>query len=587
MALTGEAVILIIIIAIILIGLLLFLMFALFRGSPITTTTPSQERGFMEPCSSVNPCINGLICEGICLKSPGTSCNAASECAMGAICDGVCVLGPTGDLGQPCPCSTPDLTCVTFTESGIDRSICKIDFNQPCNNDSDCATNKCQGGLCAAGRLIGQSCSDQNVCNPGLLCSNGFCQESPFVTGENGAFCSISLGPGCNRGLVCIMNTCVVATQTIGQRCDTLSLCQPPLICDGATATGSGVCIFPDNPNICVSGECLPDNTCVSGTCQGQKNQPCFMSNQCVTGFCDINQMSIFIFNDGKWNLLTNNPQGVIFERLQIRNGSIWGLDLSSGVYAFINSRWSNVLQVMDDADPEYPEGSVSVIKDFSINRVSGNIYVLCNIMFGSTITNTTVYTVTLATDGSGVLIPFNTTDSSFPGVQFRDNDTEIRAVELDVSDESDILLLDDSNTVQIKMNTFYSPGVSDVIKPRFYTGRGDALMNYADIRHLSNNVGEVIEYQGSNQGLAFPLQTANVQREYEIVDYETHSNSTVHNGQLWIIAEIVFPNVGGTFALFRVMKSLQTQFPGYFNEMTRIAVDSSGPYIQSIGVCG
>nr|QBK93529.1 MAG: transmembrane protein [Pithovirus LCPAC404] len=578
----GEHVILVVIFAAILIGLVLLVTFSFFVTSPVTTMPP-QQRGFNQPCSDINTCIDNLICETVCLKPPGDTCTASSDCALDGICsNGICIVGPSGGLNEFCPCDDPNLTCVISTANP--EGICKINVSQPCVNNFDCSTNACVDGLCAFGRLLGQSCSNTDTCNVGLECSLGFCQNPGFTTGTEGAFCSDSLGPICDQGLICENNVCVVATQTLGTPCTDILICAPPLIC--STTIGTGVCLFSDTPNTCPIGVCFDSSTCVSNMCRGQSNQPCYINNQCLSNSCDTTDMSIFILRNNGWSLLTVNPEGVAFERLETRTGFVWGLDLNSGIYSFVNTMWIHVLPSVDDTDPQFPDGSISIITDFTIDSISNVIYVLADIVSGDEVIDTAVFTVTLLVDGTGILIPFNTTDQDLPGVQFRDSGDEIHAKAIDASDSGDILLLDESNVVLIKLGTTYFEGVIDVTKPRFYKGIGVDRDNYTDIVEVSTDVGEVVEYQGVNKGLMYPTQTASVQREYSIIDYGTFSTNTVNSGDLWIISEIIRPETEEQFTLFKVSDSFQTQFPGYFDKRARVTVDSSGPYIQSFGIC-
>ncbi|MCB9728158.1 MAG: putative metal-binding motif-containing protein [Deltaproteobacteria bacterium] len=190
------------------------------------------------------------------------TCATDDDCDMGAHCDGVC---------------TPDLP-----DGG------------GCDEDSDCASDHCQGGICCSGgdccNLAGD-CSADYTSPPACLFPTT-CQGAQDVAQCVGHVCSTKTGQAndvaCGASLeanACGLYPSVFCTGTsdqtqpqCAQSCATDGGCDPEGYC------GSGVC----KPDLGDGDVCVRDAQCESGHCQNgfccQSGDCCAQAGNCPVG---------------------------------------------------------------------------------------------------------------------------------------------------------------------------------------------------------------------------------------------------------------------------------------------------------------
>jgi hypothetical protein len=146
---------------------------------------------------------------GLCVNPPapaGTPCGIDAMCYGGFfqpadMCDGngFCIGG--GSQTRSCApyvcgvgaCTTScasDADCAAGAHCGDGHCLPAADLGQPCDEDSDCQSNICSGGVCCNQRCDDpcETCSVETggfcspaVCDDGLSCTSGFCDAA---TGE-------------------------------------------------------------------------------------------------------------------------------------------------------------------------------------------------------------------------------------------------------------------------------------------------------------------------------------------------------------------------------------------------------------------
>jgi hypothetical protein len=250
--------------------------------------------GLLSACTTT-PCSGDLACDGntfTCKLPEGALCTDSTDCVTGLICSGICTSGPTGNINQFCPCLTIlNYYCVSGPNN---TNICKGGANASCGTGSDCISNICDNGLCAAGAADSAPCTTGSDCGSGF-CSSGFCQQPGIATGTRGAACAGGcvnfVGATCNSTpaapLSCVCNngpdepgTCSTPQQGILSSCSSNTPCANDLVCftNGSptecTGTTGCYCAFPyNNPNAAGTG-----GVCINGMTNNSSLQQCFNS---------------------------------------------------------------------------------------------------------------------------------------------------------------------------------------------------------------------------------------------------------------------------------------------------------------------
>ncbi|KAK0549085.1 Chitinase 4, partial [Tilletia horrida] len=185
------------------------------------------------PCSSTSQCASNLCATApggtgtTCLPisgSSGSTCSVANDCPSRRCNDGVCdvsnqgeVCGSNSDCGSSGPCANyrcrpmiVPCTDRTQCQGGICRSgYCFGRPDDPCNYDSDCASNFCDQdlGMCGSARAgsicaTSQDCQSRFGCAVRSQCQNAF---APCCGGR-------ALGEACSDPQDCYSHYCSRAT---------------------------------------------------------------------------------------------------------------------------------------------------------------------------------------------------------------------------------------------------------------------------------------------------------------------------------------------------------------------------------------
>ncbi len=302
-------------------------------------------------CRDDNDCPNDQIClaDGTCVPqgSTGTPCTMDANCNTGLICgiDATCQIPP------PLPPGTCRTNADCMTDQVCTNSRCVGTLGARCTQNADCDTDlTCIAGVCSTPPAFpnGTACSADSDCQSDN-CSFSFCQATQTVSGQTNAVCSTGansppLGIGCTTGFQCTSSTCSPTGSALTFRCSMDTDCNPFNVCQANpySTTGSEVCIYRDDPNICPTGICAGGYECSnpagtsSSSCMGFSGIPCTINANCLSGNCSTTG-EIVRWNGQVWNPITALPNGIAFNRIvAITRGAgddLWGLDLNNGVY--------------------------------------------------------------------------------------------------------------------------------------------------------------------------------------------------------------------------------------------------------------
>ena len=609
----------------------------------VTPSTPVTV-GLLEPCNSISVCGDGLVCQnGICKTMLNGPCTVLSECATppATVCNGsfqgpgginngggTCQNAPIGGLGEACPCNV-GLVEVT----GMNGCICKGGINYPCQNDNQCQSGDCLDGFCTGPKTIGQTCGE-GTCDTGLKCSLGFCQlDSANVrSGNLGAYCEVNQpwppasgqqAPGCVSGTTCQNNICVQASAELNSSCSTSSVCPGPLICVNT------VCSYQNNPNQCNNISCTAGFTCSDNECLGNAGQACAIDTDCTMGTCGpANTLLTYPFST---NFVTNGytpwstagiPAGISFSRLltydsastgaSVSTIDVWGVDVMTGVYRLPanSSAWNLVLSNMLTTNNNGNIYDLSLI-DFTINYSNNQGYAAYSIIQNSTIKYDAVFIVNLQTDGSGKLVAYNTTNSTYPGAQFDTNNNMLSITSIDVSifnqnTNVDTLITGTSmanNTLSVYSKSssasLYTYQVVGGMGRYYVAAQPSNSSNFPsppaswlNFAYVSDNLvqfaGQIAQLSAqlpNSKVIAYPENLGDgTMRNYQIINYYiwTSKQLGIVDMNLWIVAYIPSMDV---YTLFWIT-SIQTQMPGYYDTNTCVASTGKNVILSVDGVC-
>jgi len=200
------------------------------------------------------------------------ACDAdGSQCTSGDKCkDGKCAAGPALKCDDANECTTdscdPKKGCQHASSSG---GVCNADDN-PCT-----VGDKCDGGVCSAGKL--------KTCNSGDQCIKGKCN---LLTGKCKYTPQVALpcddGNPCTTGEICDNDGCKATKKT---DCDDKNTCTADS-CD----IKSG-CNHKATPNACDDGDkCTKNDACAGLKCVGlavNVTDTCGDGNPCTLNSCD------------------------------------------------------------------------------------------------------------------------------------------------------------------------------------------------------------------------------------------------------------------------------------------------------------
>jgi hypothetical protein len=209
--------------------------------------TPCKCRNWGDVCST------GLGTPQ-CVRA-GYTCNALSPCDSGYTCSsGVCQCVDPTVCGIDCS-STP---CPSGLECDNKTSLCRNPrnciYDEACPAGERCVEDGSIAGQCrvTGNKAVGAACSRNTDCATGR-CETGVCLAPCRATSDcpNGQFCVAKS----DEGFVCVATPCT-ANCSAAQACSVSNTCVQP--CDSNAECGSG--------RKCTSGQDLGLPVCVSGT---------------------------------------------------------------------------------------------------------------------------------------------------------------------------------------------------------------------------------------------------------------------------------------------------------------------------------
>ncbi len=303
-------------------------------------------------------CTGGKVCcKGACV-APQQSCNGVcctgtqicysnSCCEPGTIetlCAGHCGETISNNCGGSvtCPaCCVPDsdeTTCASLCgtqtnncDQSVDCGPCCAGTDGDCLSNSDCCSDVCVEGTCAAGPVInGQLCDDNADCLSETCCGSQCVDPATFQSdvdncGQCGTECpgtnSECATVACNSGVCgydyessgteCVevaycdgAGTCVECTLDVhctSEKCEADNLCCVPeseiTTCDGGCGSKEnncgqsvdcGLCCTATAESCTANSECC-SNVCIDGVCAAgavANGQPCDENADCVSENC-------------------------------------------------------------------------------------------------------------------------------------------------------------------------------------------------------------------------------------------------------------------------------------------------------------
>jgi cysteine-rich repeat protein len=264
-------------------GLLLLAGIAAVSGCPFKSWDPYPEDVPTDAISGGSPTSGGAgpRC-GDGHKDPGEDCDFGSDMphdgcnadckqeacwtctTMGGSCTTVAPgLAGSCDQGQFCDSQNKCAPCVPRDEAS---PACGTLSGTECTADTDCASKQCMLGICRR--------NEGEICNDDVQCATNRCDSSTGLCAQ------------CDSGAHCKSNECDTSTHTckaaLGEPCEDPAACSSETKC-----TDARLCLFDINHGCSGDIECS-SKFCKLGTCQSCTNQTCNNNAQCFAGTCVI-----------------------------------------------------------------------------------------------------------------------------------------------------------------------------------------------------------------------------------------------------------------------------------------------------------
>lgn len=432
---------LVIIVIIIFIVLIIILIVWVSNSSaPTTTIVKKCDKSItysklFGACGESLLCGPGLTCAlgqsglaGTCRKEDGQRCELGIECLPGSVClgasqvsTGYCTATVPGELNSAEQCNTG------FTKN--DLGLCKIMTGyKGCAIDDDCiGSNYCFAGHCLNPKKLGQSCFDS--CGPGLQCSNNYCQNIGYTTGEWGAYCSSSVP--CQNNLYCNNGSCDNITTRVNFLDSCIESDSPVtnLVCQ------NGLYVFPP-----------------------------------VT--VKLTKNMIYSWFNNEWQLYVNLPQNIInpelnsFIKIININDKIYGLN-GEGLFELANQSTSSWIMLLPREEEFYKNNILIKQEILDLATDGTNLYLLQFIKIG---------------EDTGRWVILNFSNKIYQEIEI-DNTYLINATSLDINNNGDMLIVsaDKIYVKKARQSRFRKILTADNIsQAKFYNG--------TDIAYLSHN---------------------------------------------------------------------------------------------------
>jgi hypothetical protein len=257
-------------------------------------------------CGDGAPCLGNFDCASGACNFPtcvaansvptGSSCTTSAACVSGRCTAGLCVPVCGDEV-----CDFPAELCGA-ADAGLQcNSDCGGCPNgTPCTSNDVCASNVCNGGLCAEAGSVGPggicttngACSS-NVCVVGFCagsCGDGVCTVVPNAETCYANSCQADCGK-CPNGVPCTLNADCASGRCFGLACAPQVFCGDFVCSPGETCSNCGidcgVCPF------CGDLSCNAGETCATcafdcGDCCAPNGNLCAFNSDCCSNRCSF-----------------------------------------------------------------------------------------------------------------------------------------------------------------------------------------------------------------------------------------------------------------------------------------------------------
>jgi hypothetical protein len=264
-------------------------------------------------CTADADCTAGNVCQnGSCGPKPvGQSCQQGSECASGNCVDGVCCESACAGACRSCALPSAMGFCKPLAAGMPDlRGVCVDRGASSCNTDGRCDG----GGSCrryAAGTVCAAEHCENGVATPESLCTaSGACVApdamtcAPYACNGSRCFQTCSADNNCASGNVCTNTSC--GKKPPGASCSDKSECASNVCAQGvcctttcsdackscALAATKGTCTnvptnMPDPSEMCAAmaaSSCGTNGLCTAGACQRYPQGTACRGASCAAG---------------------------------------------------------------------------------------------------------------------------------------------------------------------------------------------------------------------------------------------------------------------------------------------------------------
>jgi hypothetical protein len=253
-------------------------------------------------------CTDGSDCvSGICNNSVCSECLGDGDCSG----DGTCIDDRSGsgyflctdELGESCVGAIACISGYCYEGGVLIGSICsECEVADDCMPTQECNYNLLSGyASCAGTESLGASCENDYECNSGF-CSGGLCSECSVgadcesdacyddTTGVGYFVCLGALGDFCTESSACGSDYCF--TNIVCSECETTGDCATDQLCNFNILSGYAEC----QGTAPLSDLCSSNEKCESGYCNNFVCSECLVSDDCAGGICEDERLTTGYF---------------------------------------------------------------------------------------------------------------------------------------------------------------------------------------------------------------------------------------------------------------------------------------------------
>jgi hypothetical protein len=219
--------------------------------------------------------------QGQCIADGATACQQDGNCATGHCVGGVCCANA---CDSPNECQTSEgATCA----DGVTCVYPKVEDNGQCDDGNPCTDDSCDETSGCVHNNNDASCEDGDECTTDDACVDGEC-----IAGTN---------LDCDDELDCTDDYCDANTGCVHTPndwlCDDENECTDDS-CDPETGDSDTGCVHENNDEWCDDGfYCTADDTCDDGECIPGPDRSCDDGNVCHTGTCSEDLGCVYVTN--------------------------------------------------------------------------------------------------------------------------------------------------------------------------------------------------------------------------------------------------------------------------------------------------